>query len=156
MQQGSTDFGRASELVDVLLGSSLPFREQLLGGGPWQVVYSRGPLLWQGFTAAGNALSKRRLGRSANKVVEQASRESFAGYAAVMHVKCCEAMHACEHVPPQHPLNISVKKGSCAFPQASQDYKPADRTVINRGEVLGSRVYVTASGTYEPEVPSAI
>lgn len=35
---------------------------------PWQVVYTRGPLLWQGFTAAGNALSKRRLGRSANKV----------------------------------------------------------------------------------------
>ena len=40
MQQGSTDLGRASELVDVLMRSSLPFREQLLGGGPWQV---RGP-----------------------------------------------------------------------------------------------------------------
>ena len=33
-----------------------------------QVVYSRGPLLWQGFTLAGNALSKRRIGRSRNKV----------------------------------------------------------------------------------------
>ena len=38
--------------------------------------------------------------------------------------------------------------------QASQEYNPADRTVINRGEVLGSRLYVTAAGTYEPEVPA--
>lgn len=41
------------------------------------------------------------------------------------------------------------------FTQASQEYNPADRTVINRGEVLGARLYVTASGTYEPEVPAA-
>lgn len=36
--------------------------------------------------------------------------------------------------------------------QASQEYDPATRTVINRGEVLGDRVYVTAAGTYAPEV----
>ena len=68
VRQGSTDLSRAGELVDVLLDSRLPFKEALIGGGPWEVVYSRGPLLWQGFTAAGNALSKRRLARSPNRV----------------------------------------------------------------------------------------
>ena len=38
--------------------------------------------------------------------------------------------------------------------QASQEYDPATRTVVNRGEVLGHKVYVTASGTYAPEVRS--
>ncbi len=68
VRQGSTDLSRAGELVDILLDSRLPFKEALIGGGPWEVVFSRGPLLWQGFTAAGNALSKRRLARSPNRV----------------------------------------------------------------------------------------
>jgi hypothetical protein len=33
---------RASDLVDALLASELPFDEKLLGGGPWVVVYTRG------------------------------------------------------------------------------------------------------------------
>ena len=32
-------------------------REQLIGGGPWVVVYTRGPLLWQQATAPGRVLS---------------------------------------------------------------------------------------------------
>ena len=68
VRQGSTDLSRAGKLVDILLDSKLLFREAHLGGGPWEVVYTRGPLLWQGFTAAGNALSKRRMARSANRV----------------------------------------------------------------------------------------
>ena len=68
VREGSTDLSRAGELVDILLDSKLPFREAQLGGGPFEVVYSRGALLWQGFTAAGNALSKRRVARSANRV----------------------------------------------------------------------------------------
>ncbi|CAL8463803.1 g3337 [Coccomyxa elongata] len=100
VRKGSSDFQRVSALVDTLLESNLPFKEKLLGGGPWQVVYTRGPLLWQGFTVAGNALSKHRIGRSKNK--------------------------------------------------ASQEYNPADRSVINRGEVLGDCVRVSACGSYEP------
>ena len=34
---GSTDLQQVSSIVDILLESNLPFREQLLGGGPWQV-----------------------------------------------------------------------------------------------------------------------
>ena len=36
--------------------------------------------------------------------------------------------------------------------QASQDYNPADRSVINRGGIFGEGVCVTASGSYEPVV----
>jgi len=32
-------------------------REQLIGGGPWVVVYTRGPLLWQQATAPGKVLN---------------------------------------------------------------------------------------------------
>jgi hypothetical protein len=38
-------------LVDTLLSASRPFDERQIGGGPWQVVWSRGPLLWRGWTA---------------------------------------------------------------------------------------------------------
>ena len=33
-----------------------------------QVVFSSGPLLWQAWTALGDVLTPRRLGRSSNKV----------------------------------------------------------------------------------------
>lgn len=36
---GSPDLQRVSNLVDTLLASNLPFKEQLLGGGPWQVDF---------------------------------------------------------------------------------------------------------------------
>lgn len=66
-----------------------------------QVVYTRGPLLWQGFTVLGNALNKRKLAPRSNA--------------------------------------------------PSQEYSPADRTVINRATILGD-VSVEASGTYTPLV----
>ena len=68
-----------------------------------QVVYTRGPLLWQGFTVLGNALRKKKLApRSA---------------------------------------------------APSQEYNPADRSVINRATVFGG-VSVEASGSYIPVVSS--
>ncbi len=36
--------------------------------------------------------------------------------------------------------------------QAGQDFSPTDRSVLNKGELLGSQVVVTAQGTYEPQV----
>ncbi len=36
--------------------------------------------------------------------------------------------------------------------QAGQDFSPSDRSVLNKGELLGSQVTVTAQGTYEPQV----
>ena len=66
-----------------------------------QVVYTRGPLLWQGFTVLGNALSRRKLATRRNA--------------------------------------------------PSQEYNPADRSVINRASIYGS-VSVEASGTYTPQV----
>ena len=38
--------------------------------------------------------------------------------------------------------------------QAGQDFSPSDRSVLNKGELLGSQVTVTAQGTYEPQVGS--
>ena len=66
-----------------------------------QVVYTRGPLLWQGFTVLGNAVSRRKLAPRRNA--------------------------------------------------PSQEYNPADRSVINRASIYGS-VSVEASGTYTPQV----
>lgn len=40
VRDGSTDLKRVSALVDILLDSQLPFKEQQLGGGPWQVRYA--------------------------------------------------------------------------------------------------------------------
>ena len=66
-----------------------------------QVVYTRGPLLWQGFTVLGNALRRRKLA----------------------------------------PRSTAP----------SQEYNPADRSVINRATILGD-VSVEASGNYAPLV----
>lgn len=66
-----------------------------------QVVYTRGPLLWQGFTALGNSFSKRKLALRSNA--------------------------------------------------PSQEYNPAERTIINRASILGD-IAVEASGSYEPQV----
>ncbi len=38
--------------------------------------------------------------------------------------------------------------------QASQDFDPDARTAVNKAEVLGSRLFVTASGMYSPAVSS--
>ena len=36
--------------------------------------------------------------------------------------------------------------------QASQDFRPEERSVVNFGQILGDGLYVTAEGTYEPQV----
>lgn len=36
--------------------------------------------------------------------------------------------------------------------QASQAFDPVGRTVVNRAELAGGTLYVTASGTYAPQV----
>lgn len=43
------------ELIERLTSSTEPFKEELLGGGPWQVVYTSGPLLWQRITGGKRA-----------------------------------------------------------------------------------------------------
>ena len=42
------DRAAVSAAVDDLMAAEVPFQEAELGGGPWSVVYTRGPLLWQG------------------------------------------------------------------------------------------------------------
>lgn len=42
------DTAAISGAVDELMAAAVPFREAQLGGGPWRVVYTWGPLLWQG------------------------------------------------------------------------------------------------------------
>lgn len=82
-------------LVDTLLSGGRPFEERRIGGGPWQVVWSRGPLLWQGWSAPGKLANFRN--------------------------------------------------------EASQDFDPVGRTVVNKAEVFGETFFVTADGTYEPQ-----
>ncbi|KAK9830408.1 hypothetical protein WJX72_011601 [[Myrmecia] bisecta] len=43
----SRDRARYSQLVDELVATEVPFSEAQLGGGSWEVVYTRGALLWQ-------------------------------------------------------------------------------------------------------------
>lgn len=42
------DKAAISAAVDELMAAGALFREAELGGGPWSVVFTRGPLLWQG------------------------------------------------------------------------------------------------------------
>lgn len=97
---------RVDELLDELLDASrdnLPFDEQLLGGGAWRVLFTRGSLqLWKLTYAAG------RLVKPANA--------------------------------------------------ASQDLDPSGgrRSVVNKAEFFGDRLFVTASGRYEPLVRGAL
>lgn len=86
-----------SQACDELMAAKVPFREGDLGGGPWQVVYTRGALLWQGLNTS-----------PGGRVVNSTSN------------------------------------------QASQDFDPRTRRVVNRGELLGPAVVATAGGSYEP------
>ena len=53
IEDGSDDVERFGELVDVLLDSELPFKEDSLGNGEWQVSSSHSPMLskWFGIIA---------------------------------------------------------------------------------------------------------
>lgn len=102
IQEGSDDAERFGQLVDILLDSELPFKEASLGNGEWQVVYTRGALLWQQLTSPGQVKSTGRLSYKSKR-------------------------------------------------KAGQDFSPTDRLVLNKGELLGSQVTVTAQGTYEPQ-----
>ncbi len=79
-------------LVDTLVTSTQPFNARDIGQGPWQVVYTRGPLLWQVLTAPG-------------RVVNAAN-------------------------------------------EFSQAFDAQQGTLVNKGQLLGSWLYVTARGTY--------
>jgi hypothetical protein len=48
-----------------LIENRPPFDEKLLGGGPWQVVYTRGAFLWQLYTSPGKLITG-----SANKAAQ--------------------------------------------------------------------------------------
>ena len=41
---GEADARRLAELVDVLLAAEVPFKESLIGGGPWVVVCPAPPV----------------------------------------------------------------------------------------------------------------
>lgn len=94
MQRDLVDVCEVAGFVDTLLSTPSPFSEEKLGGGPWQVVYSRGRLLWKGWSAPGKVVNMKNA--------------------------------------------------------ASQDFRPEDRTAVNKAEIFGSNVFVTVSGKYCP------
>lgn len=74
---GKTQEARASELVDALIASELPFEESLLGGGPWVVVYTRGALqLWKATWQTGKLLSGNP-GNEASQEFDPAGRNAL-------------------------------------------------------------------------------
>lgn len=79
-------------LVDILTTSTQPFNPRDIGEGPWQVLYSRGPLLWKALTAPGRVVN---------------------------------------------PTN-----------EFSQAFDAQQGTVVNKGELFGERLYVTARGQF--------
>lgn len=94
MQYEPVNICEVAGFVDTLLTTPSPFVEEKLGGGPWQVVYSRGQLLWQGWSAPGKIVNMKNV--------------------------------------------------------ASQDFCPENRSAVNKAEIFGSNIYVTASGSYCP------
>jgi hypothetical protein len=81
------------------------------------------------------------------------------------HACCPLKFHACSPT-----LQVFYTKGSPqlwkatfkagkllnASNAAAQDLDPGSRTVVNSAEYFGRRLYVTASGTYEPLVRGAV
>jgi hypothetical protein len=64
---------------------------------------------------------------------------------------CCNVTHAADS--PSEKL----RRSGCTpvlhnVAQASQDFDPSSRTVVNSADVFGKTVFVTANGTYEPQV----
>eukprot|EP00798_Chlamydomonas_sp_ICE-L_P025109 gene25109-10750_t len=59
---------RTSDLVDILSSTSLPFKENKLGGGRWIVLYTKGmPQLWKATYEAGKTFSPgNRAGQDLN------------------------------------------------------------------------------------------
>lgn len=51
---------RIAQLLQTLLSNPPPFKEQLLGGGPWQVVYTQGAFLWQAYTSPGQLITRSK------------------------------------------------------------------------------------------------
>ncbi|KAA6424660.1 MAG: hypothetical protein FRX49_05327, partial [Trebouxia sp. A1-2] len=138
IQAGDDDAERFSQLVDVLLDSELPFKEASLGNGEWQVVYTRGALLWQQLTSPGQVKSTGRLSyKSKRKVL------------GVMHIKCIA--YSAGILFTQFFMLVCAFLMSVRHAQAGQAFNPLDRSVLNKGELLGSQVTVTAQGTYEPQ-----
>ena len=51
------DAASIGEACDALMAAEVPFREADLGGGPFQVAYTRGPLLWALSPSSGGRVS---------------------------------------------------------------------------------------------------
>ena len=80
-QLGSSrpDAASIGEACDALMAAEVPFREADLGGGPFQVVYTRGPLLW--------ALAPGSGGRVASPAGNQVCTHAIA--ASVLCLRSC-------------------------------------------------------------------
>jgi hypothetical protein len=160
--EGSSDQARTRELVEQLVNERAPFDESLLGGGPWQACplkhssYKNACLAPQRSYAIGvQCRSCTRADRCCGKRLPPSG--TFSQRVAWDVARTRRAV----------PLRAALAAGSpqcraearsgliCCYrlpTQASQDFDPRERTVVNRGEVLGSACFVTATGTYRPLV----
>lgn len=66
----------------------------------------------------------------------------------------CRQVFFTKGSPQLWKATFSAGKLLNASNAASQDLDPGSRAVVNRAEYFGRRLYVTASGTYEPLVSS--
>ena len=64
---------------------------------------------------------------------------------------CCNTAHAAGS-PSEKPRRSGCTLVLHNVAQASQDFDPSSRTVVNSADVFGKTVFVTADGTYEPQV----
>eukprot|EP00891_Asterochloris_glomerata_P002282 jgi/Astpho2/2282/Aster-x0524 len=141
MASGSEDVAAFSQAVDVLLESRLAFQEQSLGGGEWQVVYTRGRLLWQQITSPGRAPA---VGRLSYKSKRKASRPRMAGQ--TFDPASRSALNRGDLIPGL----LSVQASGTYEPQGSAARLPLNvQANIKGGELLiGSfRVPLPISGT---------
>jgi hypothetical protein len=56
------------------------------------------------------------------------------------------------------PWQLPFKAGKLVAPKttASQDLNPETRTVVNKVELPGGRIFLSAEGSYEPQVVHAL
>eukprot|EP00884_Botryococcus_braunii_P021585 jgi/Botrbrau1/810/Bobra.0352s0007.1 len=59
LKKGGVPRQKVDDLVDVLISNPVAFDAKMLGGGPWEVCYTRGALLWQQLTQAGQTARGR-------------------------------------------------------------------------------------------------
>lgn len=135
-QDQNVNTALVSQLVDELIeeGDGAPFKEDLLGSGPWIVRQNS----LESSTALCNHSIKRRK-------VTFCTRPFYYAISQVRYTRGAPFLWSATWNTGKVLVNSSNR--------ASQEFGPRDgRSVLNKVEYAGADTFISASGTYEPLV----